>query len=93
MSGEWWIIDTEAPGELGNSKSAVGPFATRASDRKWLREESLRSYDEACQCLRKEWITPVYLIVRENCRVRPEIHAKVTCVLSGAEGEFGYDPS
>jgi hypothetical protein len=79
MKNEFWIIDTESPGESENSKSAIGPFYTKLEAESWLMDDALNTFINSDIPLidrcdhgqpDKDWAMP-FIIVQTVRKVRP----------------------
>lgn len=82
---QFWLIDTESPGENEWSFSASGPFDSLTAAEKHLRDDCRDCYLSADKSLRDceeagEWAAPVH-IVKVIKTVRPQPEANVTVKL------------
>lgn len=75
----FWVLDTEVPGDL----AAKGPFASVRKAEDWIRDDTMQSWQNSCDCLRRgdsPW-SPTLLILKEVARVRPDIKWSAKVVL------------
>ena len=61
----WWIIDTEAPGEHSNSRTALGPFASHEAAAAFLVRDAAALLGTCDQDLREidaqTWAAPMHI--------------------------------
>lgn len=83
MKNEYWIIETDTPGESLDSKSALGPYSSLAEAERWLREDAKETFldaDKSCRELseRVEWAAPVHIVqVVKTVKQCPEVSVRV----------------
>jgi len=61
----WWIIDTEAPGEHSNSRTALGPFDSHEDAAAFLVQDAAALLQSCEQDLREidaqTWAAPMHI--------------------------------
>lgn len=83
MKKEYWIIETDTPGELLDSKAALGPYSSVAQAESWLRDDAKETFlaaDKSCRdvAMRGEWAAPVHIVqVVKTVKQCPEVSVRV----------------
>lgn len=86
----FWVLLLETPGELMDSKSAIGPFKSHAAAEKWIIDDARETYADSSPDLRAynsaEWGEP-RAIVEERRRIRPVPTATIKVRLAELSSE------
>jgi hypothetical protein len=76
----YWVIDTDSPGNNLKEFSAMGPYPTQAAAERAIIEDTSRLWEDSCTCLTADktraWCKPLH-IVKVLRTVQPKITANV----------------
>jgi hypothetical protein len=76
----YWVIDTDSPGNNLKEFSAMGPYPTQAAAERAIIEDTSRLWEDSCACLTADktraWCKPLH-IVKVLRTVQPKITANV----------------
>jgi hypothetical protein len=80
MKNQFWIIDTDTPGESQGEFSASGPYPSKASAEAHIVRDTRALWEDGCSCTQSDktvpWCKPRH-IVQVVRTVQPTITAKV----------------
>lgn len=84
MSRQFWIIDTDTPGESRGQFSASGPYPTQKAAEAYIISDTQNLWDDSCPCLRSHndgnpWRAKLH-IVEVVRTVVPEIKATMKLI-------------
>jgi hypothetical protein len=80
---QFWVIDTDTPGQSQGQFSASGPFATMQAAEEFIIEDIRALWEDSCTCLTSsktdKWCKPLHIV--KICRtVEPEIKPTIKLV-------------
>ena len=80
---QFWVIDTDSPGESRGQLSASGPYPTQAAAEAAIKADIRNLWEDSCTCLTSDkstkWCKPLHIaeVVRT---VEPEITPRIALV-------------
>jgi hypothetical protein len=83
MKKQFWVIDTDSPGENRGQFSASGPYQTQAAAEAAIKADIRNAWEDSCACLTTDktrpWCKPLH-IVEVRRTVEPEIKPMIRLV-------------
>jgi hypothetical protein len=80
---QFWVIDTDTPGQSQGQFSASGPYATMQSAEEFIIDDIRALWEDSCTCLTssktEKWCKPLH-IVEVRRTVEPEITPTIKLV-------------
>lgn len=80
MNAQYWIIDTDNPGDSKGEFCASGPYPTKKAAEQHILSETKELFESSCACLQRDselgWGRPLH-IVQVVRTVQPAIRASI----------------
>lgn len=80
---QFWVIDTDTPGQSQGQFSASGPYATMQAAETFIIEDIRALWEDSCTCLtsdkKEKWCKPLH-IVEVRRTVEPDITPTIKLV-------------